>query len=252
MTARSPAALLDNPEAAAEAPWCSTLDNLELGILILAVPWASAAGLRRAELERQLERLDLPLGPLYFQRVKRAVARLEDIGALSASGEGRSRRFETTPEGFAALLLNLCVLRADPTLDGSELELKRTVVGLLNHLLEQVAELPEGEPLLSPPMERFFAAVEELTVFGQPVISDDIEDKALDVLRLIAEQRRQVERLLNQLSPTCDPWLGPAAHALRYEHFLRYLDELASLYTAKLKTVGLDAARSFLAARRAG
>jgi hypothetical protein len=251
MARRTPASLLDDPEVTAEAPWCATLDNLELGILILAVPWASGLGLRRAELERQLERLKLPLGPLYFQRVKRAVARLEEIGALGATGDGRSRRFVATPEGFAALLLNLCVLRGDPTLDGSEFELKRTVVALLSHFLEQVSELPEREPRLSPLTEPFFAAIEALTVLGRPVISDEIETKALDILSLIAEQRRQVELRLSQLSPTPDPWLGPAAHVLRYEHFLRYLDELASLYTAKLKTVGLQATRGFLT-RRAG
>jgi len=279
--------LLENPESVlAEAPWCAVLDNLELGILLLAQPWVVGAGLRRADLERRLARLDLPLGPIYFQRVKRTVARLEEIGALRASGEGRARSFLVTPEGFAALLLNLCVLMADPTLDGSEFELKRSLVSMLNLFFDRLTELPV-EDGFSPETERFFEDVDRLTVLGERVITEEVEGQALDVLRLIAGQRRRVERLLaaarehldrseagagavadvdlaglGDLAETPEvlaavqdvvagvlPRLGLKAGVLRYEGYLGYLDELAALYAGELRTVRL---RSFLAARRAG
>jgi hypothetical protein len=283
MPALTPALLLESPERVLpEAPWCAALDNLELGILLLAQPWVVGAGLRRADLERQLARLDLPLGPVYFQRVKRAVARLEEIGAMRGSGEGRARSFLVTPEGFAALLLNLCVLHADPTLDGSEFELKRSLVSMLNLLFERLTELPVEEGV-SPETERFFDEVERLAVLGERVITEEVEEQALDVLRLIAEQRRKVEGLLSmardrlerveseartlsdadlgilaeapealaaarELALHIFPRLGFSAPVLRYEQYLRYLDELASLYAGELKTVGLQ---SFLSARRA-
>src|SRR4029079_11985598 len=126
-----------------------------------------------------------------FQRVKRAVARLEEIGAMHGAGEGRARSFVVSPEGFAALLLNLCVLHADPTLDGSEFELKRSLVSMLNLLFDRLTELPEeGEQ--SPETERFCDEVDRLAVLGERVITEEVEAQALDVLRLIAEQRRRV------------------------------------------------------------
>lgn len=283
MPASSPTFLLGNPDSVlAEAPWCGVLDNLELGILLLAQPWVVGAGVRRADLERQLARLDLPLGPIYFQRVKRAVAGLEESGAMRGSGEGRARSFVVTPEGFAALLLNLCVLVADPTLDGSEFELKRSLVSLLDLLFDRLRELPVEE---GPETDGFFAAVERLAVLGERVITEDVEAQALDVLRLIAGQRRQVEALLAAAREGLDraeaepgtlasvdfmglgtlteapealaairevvtgvlPRLGRSATVLRYEGYLRYLDDLATLYAGELGTVGLH---SFLAARR--
>ena len=285
MPASSPAFLLGNPGSVlVEAPWCGVLDNLELGILLLAQPWVVGAGVRRADLERQLARLDLPLGPIYFQRVKRAVAGLEESGAMRGSGEGRARSFVVTPEGFAALLLNLCVLVADPTLDGGEFELKRSLVSLLDLLFDRLRELPVEEGL-SPETDGFFAAVERLAVLGERVITEDVEAQALDVLRLIAGQRRQVEALLAAAREGLDraeadpgtpasvdfmglgalteapealavirdvvtgvlPRLGRSATVLRYEGYLRYLDDLAALYAGELGTVGLH---SFLAARR--
>lgn len=192
MDTLSPALLLEQPIP--EAPWCAVLDNLEMGILLLCQPWMAGTGVRRADLERQLSRLDLPVGPVYFQRVKRSVARLEEIGVLHGSGEGRARSFVLAPEGFASLLLNLCVLRADPTLDGSEFELKRSLVAMLNLLFERLTELPEAPA--SPETERFFDDVEQLAVLGERVITEEVEAQALDVLHLIATQRRNVERLL--------------------------------------------------------
>src|SRR5882757_4800099 len=118
----SPDQLLQNPALVTPvAPWCDLLENLDLGIILLAQPWLVGIGLRRSDFERQLGQLaaSLPLGPLYFQRISRAVAGLEKRGVLRGSGEGRDRRFALTPQGFAALIVNLHVLRADPTLDGS-------------------------------------------------------------------------------------------------------------------------------------
>jgi hypothetical protein len=219
------------------------------------------------------------------------VARLEEIGILRGSGEGRARSFTATPEGFAALLLNLGALRADPTLDGTEFELKRSLVAMLNLLFERLADLPEETPA-PPEIERFFAEAGRIAVRGRKVITEEVERQALDVLRLIAEQRRQVEsrlrsareglaragrgeegdvdlaRLaengfgevssllaetpealaaLRRLARGAFPRLRHAAAALRYERYLEYLDGLASLYAAELKTVGLAA---YLAARR--
>lgn len=198
MSSLSPDDLLANPELVTPvAPWCVALDNLELGILLLAQPWVAGGGQRRADLEHQLAGLGhhLPLGPVYFQRVKRAVARLEEIGAVAAGGGGRSRRFAVTPRGLAALLLNLRVLRADPTLDGSEFELKRSLVAVWNLVLERVRELPGGMHL-GPDLETFLDQVEGLTVFGHRVITDPVVAGALDLLGLIDNQRRRVRRLL--------------------------------------------------------
>jgi hypothetical protein len=194
----TPTFLLHNPELVTPvAPWCVAVENLELGILLLAQPWMAGGGVRRADLERQLGGLavTLPLGPVYFQRVKRAVARLVEIGAMQAVGSGRSQSFVVTAQGFATLILNLRVLRADPTIDGSEFELKRALVAMWNLVLERMGELPE-EVQLPPESERFFDQVEELTVLGEQVISEQVMAEALDLLRLVATQREQVKRLL--------------------------------------------------------
>jgi hypothetical protein len=210
------------PEGTSASPaWRTRLDNLELGLLLFTQPWLAGDGLRRADLERQVGRLgaDLPLGPVYFQRIKRAVARLEEIGALRGIGEGRARRFVMTPEGFAAFLLNLSELYEDPTLDGSEFELKRALVAIWSLILErlelgsaqpgadgsasaagfdsaQPAVCREGEASTAPGVEDFFAAVEALSIDGTQVVSDELLDRALDVLRLIATQKARVEELL--------------------------------------------------------
>ena len=115
MAARiDPSFLLRNPDLVLpNAPWCCWLNNVELGILLLAQPWMAEAGVGRSDLERQLGLLgaDVPIGPLYFQRINRAVAQLEERGQLDALEGGRRRRFVLSPQGFAALLLNLQVLR---------------------------------------------------------------------------------------------------------------------------------------------
>ena len=131
---------LDDDDAS--PTWRSRIDNLELGILLFTQPWLAGDGLRRADLERLLGRLgaDLPLGAIYFQRVKRAVTRLEEIGALRGLGEGRARRFVMTPEGFAAFLFNLRALHEDPTLDGSEFELKRALAAMWGLAFERLGD----------------------------------------------------------------------------------------------------------------
>jgi len=290
----SPAFLLRHPDLVAPvAPWCVELDGLELGVLLLAQPWVAGDGLRRADLERQLRRLGghLPLGPVYFQRVKRAVAHLAQIGALRGTEESGGRRFVATPQGFAAYLLNLCVLSADPTLDGGEFELKRALVAMWNLVFERLAELP-GDLALPPAVERFFTAVEALQVLGERVITEAVMEEALDVLRLVTAQRRRVEGLLAaarrrledaetaagalrglDLSDTglSDTTLNdPAVHEMvrelaggvlprlslgaavrRYERYLAYLDDLAVLYAAELKNVELAPLRAAMERRRA-
>ena len=196
----SPEFLLEHPEMVTpSAPWCVALDNLEMGTLMLAQPWLAGDGLRRADLERQLNLLavELPLGPVYFQRVNRAVARLETIGAVAGAGSGRSRRFVVTPAGFGALLLNLRVLRLDPTIDGSEFELKRALVAMWNLVLDRLARLPD-DGALPPDAERFLDDVDRLTVLGQRVVTEQVVDEALDVLRLVATQRDQIGRRLDE------------------------------------------------------
>jgi len=196
----SPEFLLEHAEMVTpSAPWCVVLDNLELGTLLLAQPWLAGDGLRRADLERQLTGLatELPLGPVYFQRVNRAVARLEAIGAVAGVGSGRSRRFLATPPGFGALLLNLRVLRRDPTIDGSEFELKRALVAMWNLVLERLARLPD-HGALPPDAKRFLEDVDRLTVLGQRVVTEQVVDEALDVLRLVAIQREHIIRRLDE------------------------------------------------------
>ena len=191
---------LSHPELVTPtSPWCVRVDNLELGTLLLAQPWLVGEGIRRATLERRLAALaaDLPLGAIYFQRVKRAVTHLVSIGAMDTIGEGRACRFVTTPRGFATLLINLRVVDADPTVDGAEFELKRALVSMWSLVLEQLNEVPDAAlPAPSTPTERFFEQVEALEVLGTRLIDDAFVEEAFDVLRLIAEQRRQVTLLL--------------------------------------------------------
>jgi hypothetical protein len=197
------------------------------------------------------------------------------------------------------------VLQADPTLDGGELELKRALVAMWNLVMERLAELPD-EIALPADAERFFDEVEALEVLGERVIGDELMDEALDVLRLIADQRRRVEEMLatarrrlreaeaaasalrgldlsrlaelglaqdaladldaealspenlaavhemvRELAGGVLPRLDHAAAVRRYEHYLAYLDDLAALHAAELKTVELAPLHRALARRRA-
>lgn len=182
------------------APWCAILDNLELGLVLLGQPWIAAAGLRRADFERHLAELSaaMPLGNVYFQRINRVVADLEERGVLRGTGGGRDRRFTLTPQGFAALLLNLRVLRTpDPTLDGSEFEFKRELAAMWNLMMERIlASPPEVE--LAPAITSFFAEVDQLKIWGRPVITAEVIRDAFNVLRLIDLQQTNVVRLKAQ------------------------------------------------------
>src|SRR4051795_10799076 len=265
----TPALLLAQPALVQPvAPWCSSLDNLELGILLLAQPWLADEGLRRAELQDRLEQLagDLPFGPLYFQRVSRAAAALEGRGQLEGHGGGRDRRYRTTVARLGALILNLQVLRADPTVDGSEFELKRALVALWSTLVQRLAASPAArrEVESSPEMDDLLGALSRLEVWGQPVITGEVVDAGFDLLRLIRTQRERLDELeaqarrrqsaaaarsrLVEPRPSRRPrtaagvpravalagrgaggapsGLGGAAALLRYRAYRRYLDDI--------------------------
>ena len=177
----TPEFLLSHPSLVRSlAPWCRRLGSLELGVLLLGQPWLAGQGLRRSDLERQLATLaaELPLGPVYFQRVSRAVQALEADGALEGRGSGRSRLYVASPRGFAALILNLRVLTNDPTVEGGEFELKRALVALWSLLLERLLELPD-EIAFDEEVETFFNEVETLSLWGRRVISEELISRAL-------------------------------------------------------------------------
>lgn len=191
--------LLNSAITRSVAPWCAALDNLELGITLLAQPWLEGVGLRRSDFERQLGALasSLPLGHIYFQRINRAVSNLESRGVLLGSGDDRERRFVLAPEGFAALILNLHVLQADPTLDGREFEFKLELVAHWNLTLDRLLTSPP-DIVLPSSMQSFFQRVEQLTVLGKPVITFQIIKDAFSLTRLIGHQRANVTRLKSQ------------------------------------------------------
>ena len=198
MNAIDPDTLLDNPGLVhAVAPWCVRLDGLELAILLLGQPWLAGGGLRRADIEHRLARIgaEVPIGPVYFQRINRAVARLDAIGALQVAGSGRTRRFRLSPQGFAALVLNLRVLGVDPTVDGSEFELKRALVAVSNVVLERFADLP-GEVPAAPAVDAFFAEVERIEIWGRRVVTHELLQTCFDVLALVELQHARVTRML--------------------------------------------------------
>jgi hypothetical protein len=189
--------------------------------------------------------------------------------------------------------LNLHVLRSDPTVDGAEFELKRALVAMCNLVMERMLELPD-EVEVPAELEDFFGEVERLTVLGERVITDEIAEEALDVLRLIASQRVRVDGMLQEarrrlaeaesaalalqgfhlsglradsfaravaflqdapggLSVIREivsgdmPRLTQRSAVLRYEHYLRYLDELGALHARELRSDPLEAVRGLMA-----
>ncbi|MCP4902417.1 MAG: hypothetical protein GY906_36085 [bacterium] len=178
------------------APWCTVLSNLELALVMAAQSGLGGESLRRAELERRVQAMvaGLGVGPMYFQRTSRAVNSLEQRGILLTEGNGRTRRFRIAPQGFAALILNLRVLRSDPTVDGSEFELKRSVVALWNAVHQELLEMnPDlGEASL---FDEFFDELEHVVIWGQQVVTDEVVAEAFDVLALIDLQRVHVGEL---------------------------------------------------------
>ncbi len=241
----SPPFLFAHPEQVkTQAPWCTVVDNLELGVLLLAQPWLAADGLGRADLERQLGRLaaDLPIGSVYFQRVKRTVARLVEIGAIRSIAHGRRARFATTPEGFATLVLNLRVLRSDPTLDGSEFELKRALVTMWHLVTVRLLSPSAGtdRTMTTPVTERFFQDVEALTIAGARVIDPTAIEDAFDVFALIARQRQHVESLqtaaraeLLQTAPLQNGLPAPATTASRSDAVPSHADDPETIATVR-------------------
>jgi hypothetical protein len=196
-----PEQLLQNPDVVTPvAPWCSVLKNLDLGIVLLAQPWIAGEGLRRGDLERDLRELtaSLPIGSLYFQRISRTAADLEKRGILRGKGVGRERKFVLTPQGFASLILNLYLLQEDPTLDGSEFELKRELVAMWNLTFDRVLQSLEQIPLGSE-VAAFFEEVDRLTLFGKQVITAQTLKEAFSVLRLVATQREKIDRMKSQV-----------------------------------------------------
>jgi hypothetical protein len=100
-----------------------------------------------------------------------------------------------TPRGFAALVLNLRVVVADPTVDGSEFELKRALVAMSNLVLERMSALP-GEMRIGETLDGFLDEVEGLEIWGQPVVTAQLVAATMDVLGLIDAQRESVRVLL--------------------------------------------------------
>jgi len=231
---------------------------------------------------------------VYFQRVNRATATLVNRGQLESLGSGRQRRFATTSRGFAALLFNLQVLRADPTVDGSEFELKRSLVSLWNLIVDRFLQGSE-ELALDGDLIRLFNELEELELWTHRIITDQTVADAFNILRLIETQRARVERLASasetrlqnariqqQLLGAADssqptpqqerggtaitpeqamaavqlvaastaPQMAAAANLIRYRNYLRYLDDLTTMYATELKVVDLTALRSAMAGRR--
>jgi hypothetical protein len=247
MNDMSPASLLGHPEIVTPtAPWCCWLGNLELGILLLTQPWLSDAGLSRADLERRLGRwgADMPVGAVYFQRVSRASAALEAGGQLAGRGAGRSRRFSLTPAGFAAMLLNLQIVRDDPTVDGRRFEFQRALVSMANVVLDRLLELP-SDPGLGPSLDEWFDAVDALEVLGRPVMTDAVYADAFNVLRLVERQQERVRQLERLAEARLSSAAAPAALARQAR--LAQADGLPGTTDADL-TAMLQTARSLAAA----
>lgn len=197
----SPQFLLSNPAAVGSAPpWCTALDNLELAVLMQPPPWSAPIGLRVAEIEKRLDLMsrELPLGPLYFQRVSRAATDLEKIGVLEGHGDARNRRYKLTPAGFANLVLNQHAAIADPTFDGSEFELKREIAAI-NSFAMAALDLPSFDAKsLGGDAAEFFETAEALTVLGQRVLTPELVASAFSVHAVVERQIEHVGGLRAQ------------------------------------------------------
>jgi len=279
----SPRSLLENPGAVlAEAPWCRTYDPVEMGVLLATHPIPIGDGLNRGQIDTRLRALadDLPLGHVYYQRVNRAVAHLDDQCALRGEGRGRNRCFSMTPEGFVGLVLNLQVLRSDPTIDGSEFELKREIVAMWNLLLMRLAPLIDSSSL-PPALVEFYQQVAKVKIAGEPVLNDRTFRPAFDIGALVDQQRKrvqrfrdeavrqhteaieqtelltrpgstgvelppelrnnpEVQRIVREFATSGIPELSFAAKISRYEAYLSYLDQLDEMYGPRLELDHID------------
>jgi len=202
----TPSFLLDNPSLVQPiAPWCIPLESHELGILLMAQPWVVGSGVRRADLEKQLSEMfrDFISKPIYFQMVKRSVEKLEQCGSLKGLGKGRNRKFVLTPEGFAALIINIQVVRADPTIDGSEFEFKRELVAMWNIMMDRIVETPL-EFSIPQAIVDFFKVIDEIRIWNQPVITVDVMKDAFNVQKLITGQRESLNMELQKLESSLE------------------------------------------------
>lgn len=201
----TPRFLLNNPQVMKPvAKWCVALDNLELALVLVLQPWAVDGGGRtRAQLERIVAEMaaQLPLGAVYFQRISRAVSELERRGLIKGTGDGRNRLFVETPEGFAAVIINLLTLRDDPTINASEFEFRREIVAVWSLLFQRVTESISSLPELkvSSDLKSFYEAVDQVCILGKQVITPEIVTDAFSITGLINRQREHVTGLRSQV-----------------------------------------------------
>ena len=79
-------------------------------------------------------------------------------------------------------------------------------------------------------------------------MSDRVHATAFDILHLIEVQRGRVQALLDSAQRRVEQVQELAARArlVRYEAFLRYLDDLAALYSKELGVVDIAAFRNVM------
>jgi len=254
MTPLNTGDLLANPDLVRdEAPWCLELDNLEIAILLLCLPWVGGRGQRRADIERRLQDLrgHLPVGTIYFQRIKRAVSKLATTRAMTVTGEGRLRRFTTAPEGLASLILNLTVLRTDPTVDGREFELKRAICAMCHMVATRLTGHDEDLEVDSE-LEAFFAEVENLEIWGRPVITDELATAAFDVVHLIDIQKRRVTTMLRDaeaLGDSTRPVTFVSSAAVAVHHAVESVTHHPETAIAIRRLITIDLPRTECSAR---
>ena len=178
-------------------------------------------------------------------------------------------------------MLNLQVVRDDPTVDGRWFEFKRALVSMANVVLD-------------PALDEWFDAVDTLEVWGRPVMNDAVYADAFNVLRLVERQQervRQLERLAEALLSSAAtpaalarqarltqvdraegttyadlatmlrtarslataglPQLAARADLVRYRSYQGYLVELATLYASELRVVDIGLFRDAMTGRSA-
>lgn len=283
-----PESLLSHPSVLPIAPWCRYLENYELTLLLVTPPRGIGKAVTRGELAKRAE--EVPdaffgkpsLGDLYYQRVSRTVEDFEKWGLVSVRGGGRRRGYVLSPAGFVALMLNLRALRKDPVLEPAEFEMKREIVvatGLMLHALFAGS----GTPAPARDVRSFFEEVDDVTVGGARVMSSELVEDTVSVLKLIERQRENVLHRKSELELAAEslqrdlsvlkgidvehPALARGASAERilnaawrrvrvelpslsvrtlragYLRHLAYLDDLVAIYAEHLAEVSLSTYR---------